>query len=216
MKDTIEQIVNDIHVLLNDSSADINKNHHFAYEEYLDEYNSLIDRIHQLDILKEEEKIKELGAEHKGSGRVTSRTEIVKHLEINDKLKRLIRKTRRFIQPIEESKDFNDILSKLFSRFHSVARQLRNRYAGRPTIDVEDEYDVQDLFHALLMIEFEDIRPEEWVPSYAGSSSRIDFLLKQEKIVVEIKKTRKGLGAKEVGEQLIIDIKKYCYQLPPP
>lgn len=74
---------------------------------------------------------------------------------------------------------------------------------------MEDEYDVQDLLHALLQMNFDDIRPEEWTPSYAGSSSRMDFLLKQEQIVIEAKKTRKTLGAKEVGEQLIIDIKKY-------
>ena len=28
---------------------------------------------------------------------------------------------------------------------------------------------------------FDDIRPEEYTPSYAGGSSRIDFLLKDEK-----------------------------------
>ena len=37
----------------------------------------------------------------------------------------------------------------------------------------------------------------------------MDFLLKQEQIVIEVKKTRKTLGTKEVGEQLIIDIAKY-------
>lgn len=37
----------------------------------------------------------------------------------------------------------------------------------------------------------------------------MDFLLKQEQIVIEVKKTRKGLGAKELGEQLIVDIQKY-------
>lgn len=37
----------------------------------------------------------------------------------------------------------------------------------------------------------------------------MDFLLKQEKFVIEVKKTRKGLGARELGEQLIIDIQKY-------
>jgi hypothetical protein len=35
------------------------------------------------------------------------------------------------------------------------------------------------------------------------------FLLKDEQIIIEIKKTRKGLGAREVGEQLIIDTQKY-------
>jgi hypothetical protein len=37
----------------------------------------------------------------------------------------------------------------------------------------------------------------------------MDLLLKQEKIVVELKKSRKGLGAKEVGTQLIEDIARY-------
>ena len=37
----------------------------------------------------------------------------------------------------------------------------------------------------------------------------MDFLLKDENIVVEVKKTRKGLGAKEVGDQLLIDLSRY-------
>ncbi len=101
------------------------------------------------------------------------------------------------------------LIARICNRFHLVARQLRSRHNNRETINIEDEYDVQDLFHALLTLEFDDIRPEEWTPSYAGSSSRTDFLLKQEQIVVEIKKTRKDLGAKQVGEQLIIDIRRY-------
>lgn len=101
------------------------------------------------------------------------------------------------------------LVERLIRRFHAVARQLRQRHDNRPTLDVSDEYDVQDLFHALLQIYFDDIRPEEWTPSYAGGSSRMDFLLKPEKIVIEVKKTRAKLGAKEVGEQLSVDILRY-------
>ena len=61
----------------------------------------------------------------------------------------------------------------------------------------------------MLKIFFDDLRAEEYTPSYAGSASRVDFLLKQEQIVIEIKKTRKNLGAKEVGEQLIVDSQRY-------
>jgi hypothetical protein len=100
-------------------------------------------------------------------------------------------------------------IEQICSRFHLVARQIRSRHANRETLQIEDEYDVQDLFHALLVVEFDDIRPEEWAPSYAGATSRTDFLLKQEQIMIEIKKTRKNLGAREVGEQLIIDIQRY-------
>jgi hypothetical protein len=99
------------------------------------------------------------------------------------------------------------MLERLCSRFHLVARQLRSRHSNRDTLHVEDEYDVRDLLHALLTLEHDDIRPEEWTPSYA--SSRTDFLLKLEQIVIEAKKTRSGLGARELGEQLIVDIQKY-------
>lgn len=105
--------------------------------------------------------------------------------------------------------DTTRVLEKLFNRFHIVARQLRSRYANRATLEIDDEYDVQDLLHALLRLEFEDVRPEEWTPSYAGKASRTDFLLKSERAFVEIKKTRKGLSDKEVGDELIIDTRRY-------
>lgn len=95
------------------------------------------------------------------------------------------------------------------SRFHTVARQLRQRHANRSTLDITDEYDVQDLLHALLRLFFDDIREEEYSPSYAGGASRIDFVLKSEQIVIEVKKTRASLKAKELGEELIIDIARY-------
>ena len=101
------------------------------------------------------------------------------------------------------------IIENMSNKFHLVARQLRNRHSNRNTLEIEDEYDVQDLFHSLLHLYFDDIRAEEWTPSYAGGSSRVDFLLKDEQIIIEIKKTRKNLNAKEIGDQLIIDSKRY-------
>jgi hypothetical protein len=102
-----------------------------------------------------------------------------------------------------------DLVGRICGRFHSVSRQIRNRHDNRPTLEVEDEYDVQDLLHSLLRIYFDDIRPEEWTPSYAGGSARMDFLLKNEKVVIETKKTRKSLSPKELGDQLIVDIQRY-------
>ena len=109
-------------------------------------------------------------------------------------------------------------LNLLFERFFKVARQLRNRHDNRDTISISDEYDVQDLLHALLLIFFDDVRPEEWTPSYAGGALRMDFLLKEIDTVIEVKKTRPNMSNKDLGEQLIIDIEKYqthpnCKQL---
>lgn len=102
-----------------------------------------------------------------------------------------------------------EIVSILADRLHLVVRQLRERHNGRPTLDVVDEYDLQDLFHALLTVHFADVRKEEWVPSYAGGASRMDFLLPDVEAVVELKMTRPNLSTKQLGEQLIIDITRY-------
>jgi hypothetical protein len=112
-------------------------------------------------------------------------------------------------QPSEDPHRAFKAVQSICHRFHSVVRQLRTRHNDRPTFDVEDEYDVQDLLHALLRLHFDDIRPEEWTPSYAGKSTRMDFLLKKQKVVIEVKKTRKGLDAKKLGEELIIDMAHY-------
>nr|WP_321231289.1 hypothetical protein [uncultured Psychroserpens sp.] len=100
-------------------------------------------------------------------------------------------------------------LNKIFDNFHDVARLLVNRYASRETIIINDEYDVQDLLRSLLKIFFDDVRPEDFTPSYAGRNTRIDFLLKKEKIVVEVKKTRETLKDKQVGDELLQDIARY-------
>ena len=86
---------------------------------------------------------------------------------------------------------------------------LRRRHSYRPTLEIGDEYDVQDLLNALLRLHFDDVRPEEWTPSYAGGNNRMDFLLKDEEIAIEVKMTRDGLKDKEVGDQLLVDIEKY-------
>ena len=101
------------------------------------------------------------------------------------------------------------LIEQICLRFHCIARQLRSRHAGRATLDVQDEYDLQDLMHALLSLHFIDIRPEEYTPSYAGKASRMDFLLKQESIVIELKMTRDGLAPKDLTTQLIEDIERY-------
>lgn len=113
------------------------------------------------------------------------------------------------IQPALHSIDYNAILNTIFEKFHICARQLRRRHSNRSTMDIEDEYDVQDLLNVLLRLHFDDVRPEEWTPSYAGGNNRMDFLLKDEEIAIEVKMTRDGLKDREIGDQLLIDIAKY-------
>lgn len=113
------------------------------------------------------------------------------------------------IQPSQIEIDYDSILTLTFNRFNLVANQLKRRHGNRATIKISDEYDVQDLLHALLKLHFDDVRAEEYVPSYAGGASRIDFLLKDEKIAIEVKMTRDNLKDKEIGEELVTDITRY-------
>jgi len=101
------------------------------------------------------------------------------------------------------------LLRKIGNRFHAVARQLRLRHDGRPTLEVEDEYDAQDVVHALLCLEFDEIRRESWQPGYASGSTHTYFVVPRDGIVIEVKKTRQGLGAKEISAQLDHDIAFY-------
>jgi hypothetical protein len=103
----------------------------------------------------------------------------------------------------------DDVLPRTFERFSLVVKQLRQRHDSRETLDVKDEYDVQDLLHALLRLYWDDVREEQWTPSYAGKAARVDFLLPTEQAVIEVKMTRKGLTHKELGDQLIVDIARY-------
>lgn len=110
--------------------------------------------------------------------------------------------------PLNEQ-EAQELVTHICDRFPVVAGSLAKRHDDRETIVIADEYDVQDLLGALLKLHFADVRPEEWTPSYAGTASRMDFLLKPERIVVEAKMTRQNLGQKDVVNQLAVDILRY-------
>jgi hypothetical protein len=107
------------------------------------------------------------------------------------------------------SRDARSLVRMICDRFSLVANTLTVRHDNRSTIKIEDEYDVQDLLGAILKLHFDDVRSEEWTPSYAGNASRIDFILKQFQIAIEVKMTRKNLDQKELVSQLAIDILRY-------
>lgn len=107
-----------------------------------------------------------------------------------------------------------EILSRIAGRLPDVAEVLRNRKHGRQPFLIEVEYDVQDLLHALLRVQFDHVRAEEWNPSYAGSSTRMDFFLDDHATVVEVKKMRPTLTTTQLVNELIIDISRYRLSRP--
>jgi len=105
--------------------------------------------------------------------------------------------------------DTQALVERICRRLSFAAQPLRNRREGHEPFVIADEYDVQDLLHAILRIHFDDVRPEEYTPSYGSKSTRIDFLLKDEQLAVEAKITGNSLQAKQVLEQLAIDAAYY-------
>jgi len=107
-------------------------------------------------------------------------------------------------------KSGSERVSLLFDKFHQMAIQMKDRRDNRESLLIKDEYDVQDLLHSLLRIYFNDVRPEDWCPSYAGKSYRTDFVLPEENIVIEVKITRSKVNNnKRISDELILDIEHY-------
>lgn len=93
--------------------------------------------------------------------------------------------------------------------FPRVVKQLSKRHDKREPFTINDEYDVQDLLHALLSVHFADIRDEEYCSSFAGINSRIDFFLKEEGIGIEVKMIQESLRDNKLLSQLTTDLKQY-------
>jgi len=104
-----------------------------------------------------------------------------------------------------------ELVKVVCGRFHAVVRQLRLRGEYRATLQVEDEVDAQDLLHALLRVQFNNIDTDEWTPSYSSGAPRTTLLLNECRLAVIVKKTRPGLTAKDLTDQLRIDAARYRF-----
>lgn len=203
--EALNELLNELQSVLKKSTYyDSDYERHIVTEEKYDAFIVKVKTLFRL-ILKdnEDENIKKIS------------TLTFNDLENLNIIEKIIQNVKSYIEKgyisLEEENNINTegTFDLIFNNFHKVVKSLRNRYNDRNTIDVDDEYDVQDLLFSILQMFFKDIRKEEWTPSYAGNSSRVDFLLKEEKTVIEVKKTRKTMKDKDLGEQLIIDIAKY-------
>lgn len=112
-------------------------------------------------------------------------------------------------QLARSERDALELVVHLCRRFPRYVWQLAERHASRTALAIADEYDLQDHLHALLRLHFDDVREEEWTPSYGGSRTRMDFLLKREQMVVETKMTRERLDQSKVVDELVIDKAHY-------
>lgn len=105
--------------------------------------------------------------------------------------------------------NIEDLLKVIIRGLPRAMHPLTHRRKGSTNLVFESEYDIQDLLHSQLRPWISDIRPEEYTPSYAGSSTRMDFLIPEHKLVLELKRVRDKSHAAKIGDELIIDIEHY-------
>ncbi|WP_205410835.1 hypothetical protein [Salaquimonas pukyongi] len=103
----------------------------------------------------------------------------------------------------------DELLGVLVKGLPRAVYPLANRRKGATSLSFNSEYDIQDLLHAMLRPWVSDVRPEEFTPSYAGTATRMDFLLPEHSVVIETKLVRDKAHARKVGDELIIDIDHY-------
>lgn len=113
------------------------------------------------------------------------------------------------VVPVEVPEPSRELLIRLLRRIPTAFRPLIERRRARQGIALVDEYDLQDVVEATLRLLYNDVRPEERSPSNAGSSSTIDFLVKQEQLAIEIKVTRQQRGEKDIKNEITTDIFDY-------
>jgi hypothetical protein len=100
-------------------------------------------------------------------------------------------------------------LRAVLDGFHGCVMILSRRAENRIRFEIRDEVDVQDLLHALFTVVCDDVRREEATPSFAGKFSRADFFIRADGVVIEVKLAREGRGAKQIGDELIVDLVRY-------
>jgi hypothetical protein len=132
---------------------------------------------------------------------------------VKDQFLNPLRQQHQFLEEALARLGRSTVTTDALQLLERVARGLPNTFAilsaghrGRSGLHVSDEYDVQHILHAVSVLHFEEVEPEEQTPKMAGASSRLDFLLKQERVAIETKMTRDGLSRSKLREELASDI----------
>lgn len=93
--------------------------------------------------------------------------------------------------------------------FNASAGVLQSRHANRTPFEIEDEYDVQDLFHALVLPIVPDMVPEDPASKIANKSSRLDFTSKSTGLGIELKHLKSKGDAGRVRDEILVDEATY-------
>lgn len=107
------------------------------------------------------------------------------------------------------------ILLRLCERLPSAARVLTTRQRNKPPYVIQDEYDVQDLLHALVRGYFKYSVAEEPLGKVAGTKSgRADLALEELGVIIETKYVRGPNDQIRIVEEFAQDLLLYAQWMP--
>jgi hypothetical protein len=105
--------------------------------------------------------------------------------------------------------DVINIIRNMLLDFHIAQKRLGDRRKGKENFEIQDEYDMQDLLYFAIRTCFPGVELEDPVPKVAGSSSRVDLVLKGMGIIIEIKYVSEAAKVRGIVDDLKSDIESY-------
>ena len=103
-----------------------------------------------------------------------------------------------------------ELIEDVFNNFSNAIQSLLKRRKGKEPFKIENEYDVQDLLYLILRSIFGNVIKEEPTPFHGGSSKRVDLVLREEGILIEVKMIKKhDTNANKYTKELKEDIESY-------
>lgn len=109
------------------------------------------------------------------------------------------------------NKNSEEVIRDVLSNFsNAIQKIIKDRRKGHLDFTIEDEYDVQDILYVVLKSIFPTLRDEDPIPKVGAKSTKIDLILREEKILIEVKMIKeKDSNETHFIEQLKIDFESY-------
>ena len=109
-----------------------------------------------------------------------------------------------------DNKKPEDIIRIILNNFSNSVQKIMSRRKGHSPYELKDEYDVQDILYVIIKSVFPSLIDEDSIAKTGAKNSRIDFILREENILIEVKMI-KANDTNEINfiEQLKIDFESY-------
>ena len=94
-------------------------------------------------------------------------------------------------------------------RFDRMVQALKSRHGGRPALEIEDEYDVQDLLFAGLKPLVIDLQKEDPTRKIATVSGRLDLVSHSLGLAIEVKALTKSGRERDIARECLGRVQQY-------